>query len=1261
MKQNIFIILGILFSLLCLAQEPQYFRKDYTSKQDLYSKFDNYTTEDGLVSEDVKLILQDKQGYMWFGTSEGLSKFDGYEFTNYQNNPKDTSSISNNFITAIEEDINGDLWIGTKNGLNKLNRTHGTFQRFYAETGETSSLQSSYISELLSDSSGVLWIDTYEGYLHKFNLVDSTLKYYKHPSSEIDIYFVHRLFKDGNNIWICYRNKTQIFNIKEEKFELFEDREIQLLNNDVRLEFSSFSSAIKDELGNYYFGCVHYKTIIYEPQKQTLKTLPFGSVYCMLKGTNNQIWLGGYTLGLVQYDIKTNKFTQYRHNDDNPYSILDRRVWDILEDNSGNIWIATPSGVSKLSPQKQFFQHIRHISNVKASIIENDVQDVIQTKDSNIWIATSNGISVLNKNKKNIETHQHDPKNIEGLLNDKIKCLYQDKEETIWIGGWTGQGMDFIKKGQKIFKHYSISKKINGYDWYVDFAEANDELFVGTFGPLSLTKFDRSHFELYDSFNKIGLNTKTDISIIQSFKNYLFSINFTFSNLNKNKNGAFSDPEISENYFKANSDCIQVIDMDQIEKPNGYEIINGNLFAYTNFNLWIFDTINETFHKNLSKDQEINCIEKAKETDRIWIANENKLKKIQLGLHARELKSITLPAEITDLYSFGDTIYIGTQKGLYFAPESSLQEYNDLTQVKGFESIKINEIMINLYGLIIISSDNGLYILNQDKTIKEHLTPENSELSNGIIHDLFIDNYQNFWIGTQEGLNLYNEENGDIQSWFHNEMDPNSLSGNTIYSITERDDGLYLGTNCGYTIFNLESNSFIRKVSADEKSVQTGLITCLLSDFKDNIWIGNGSNGYSIDYLNTKTNTIKHYHDFPYDSASYKGKDANFIFEDSQNNIWIGTDKGLNKFDRHTETFKLFSKKNGMPTSEIMAMEEDDNGNYWLGSKEGLIKFNEEANSFKQFNTKDGISSNTFSQKAAAKLYSEELVFGSKKGLTVFHPDSIKPFTKPTTFQLTRLFIYDSLAYDDLSELKSIELNDNENNFTIGFSALDFIYPEKQHYQYILEGYDKKWITADYTQRKAKYTDLPYGTYTFLLKASNHDGYWSDEIKKLELSILPPWYQTKIAYAFYLLVFLGFSFLFGTVRIRLVKKRNKELEAEIEKRTEEILQKNEEINQQEISEIIKEHHIQNMKERFSGQEQERKRISRELHDGIAGNLTGIKLFLENLDQEFKGSKRDMLIKDIDRLYNEVRNISHDLLPPEFQDTSIREVLQFYIE
>ena len=1282
MKQYTFIITAILFSVLSLAQEQEYFRHNSKLVDDYYTHFDVFGVENGLCNNIIRVIYQDQYGYMWFGTANGLCKFDGYEFTTFRYNPNDSHSLSNNFINDIKEDKNGDLWIATSDGLNKYLRTQNKFEHIFHNDSIENGLKNNQIKSLLLDSSGNFWVDTYEGYLHQFDVDALIFNPYKYQSSASGRYPFYDLFEEQDHIWITTgASNTVSFNKSKHLFTYLKDRDIDLVKyKDRNGRFDSHTSFIKDKYGNFYWGNSNNYGTLYKPDENVITSLGIPSIFCMQKDKQNRIWYGGYGSGLSLYDPQKNTITRYKPDDNNLHSIPDLQIWSLFIDKNDNLWIGTKNGLAKLSPDKNRFTNWKHFANNLNTIASDNVLDVIQTQDSNIWVASFSGLDCYHHQTRKMEHFKNDPFNPNSLLSNRVRVLFEDSAENLWIGLWAGLGFDKFDKRKRIFQHFKMNSdpKVSGDDWYNAFIEDQNQRFYPIqWSAARIVEFDRKQ-EKYTT-NVYG---GPSMNVISQERNlYFFRQKLWFNNcFYLHDFISHHTQHIVPSEYKAPHSLHEVFNDKRYYQYSDIAVetfinettsCNDILYFGANNGLYFYDETAEIVKKITSKIKNINRIISAGIKNYLWIGASDGLylvdpdnENIILNISDIDTKNIISYQKITALLFDGQNIlWIGTPKGLYQLKILSLEdkEFDLVKLVSGLSNEYITDLAQTADNLLWIGTEEGLNTIKANGDKHTYKTT-NSSVSDDYIHDLYVDSKGELWIATQEGFNHYLSEANTFESWKHDLMNPKTLSNNMVFIITENDHNqLFLGTGKGICKFDIATKTIERYDEAEDYNIDGALLTCGLVDYKNDIWLGNGNHGNSLSRINQKTKKVKHYIDRPYDSSSYKGTVAYFIFEDSKKNIWVGSDKGLNKFDDKTEKFQLYTTDDGLPNNNVVGILEDGKGNLWLSTQGGLAKFNESESSFQIYDTNDGIASDGFNPGAFTKLFSGHMAFGGNKGITIFHPDSIKAQLSVPNLSLNHFFIYDSLAFTDLSEVSSIQLNHQQNNFRIEFSVLDFVNPQQNKYAYQLKGYDKDWIYTDYKDRKAKYTDLPYGNYTFLLKASNHDGYWSNEVKKLEISILPPWYQTKIAYAFYLLVFLGFSFLIGTVRIRLVKKRNKELEAEIAKRTEEILQKNEEINQQEISEVIKEHHIQNMKERFSGQEEERKRISRELHDGIAGNLTGIKLFLENLNQEFKGSKRDLLIKDIDRLYNEVRNISHDLLPPEFQDTSIREVLQFYIE
>lgn len=1250
----VFYFLSAFFSV---AQERVFFQPNYSVNKNSTFEFDVFTNDDGLCNNSVTEIFQDKYGFMWFGTENGLSKFDGYRFTNYLNDPLDSLSISNDYIMDIKEDNYGDLWVATKNGLNKLNREYGTFKRYCSNESNENGLRHNFTTSILVDKEGDLWISTLGGYLHQFNIQREEFKVFPYETKYDIVNIQYDLILDDELIWILNGgSRTKVFNKLTHQFTDInqyvskENSEGELKNINV-----GHTCMIKDTLGNYYFGNYHERGAFLNIKNGNVENLMLGSTYTIIP-YKDFLLLGGFQFGLLFYDIDKNAFEVIQRDESNPKSLPDNFIWKIFIDNSNNIWIGTQNGLAMYATNRSKFKTIKHYSGNDKTLISNKVNDIKYGKDGSLWVATFSGISKLNLSTLKCENFKNDPNNSKSMQGNRVQCIYEDIDTTLWLGYWTGRGFDRFNRTDKTFSHFEMDHRddLGGYDWYNGFLEDS----LGNFYPLQWG----GHFS---AFNRklLKFETINGNPIFQRFKrnkallyhqNKLWVksavANEELSDFTLLKNDPKLDPNDPRSYLKTSYEYPHIIlPFSLSENIEDFYLIYNKVFIITKQGVYIFDSSkNEIL--SLLKLQNVQTLCESNDSKGIWIGTNKGLFYADF-LNSKKLilskETYYKNKEITCVFKDHlNQLWIGTEQGLFLNFDSTLSKAY-------LSSERINIIEQDYKNRLLIGTDKGLYYIDAIKN--ENIIP----IFDSYIYEIYEDEDQDIWIGMNNGLTCI-KSNGDTMHYYHESTNANSISDNTIYKITGNNKGkIFLGTEKGINTIIKSKDTILRNDEVNKYSPQSNLFQCGLTDSNGDIWLGNYKDTKSINKFDPNSKIFTHYFDRDYDSTSYKGNMSYFVFEDSKRQIWIGSDKGLNKFDAKTEEFVLYDK--GFPNNNIVSMEEDDRGNFWLGSLSGLIKYNQNSGEVLVYEQKDGVSSNTFDAGASEKLPDGRLVFGTDKGLTIFHPDSIYPYTKESRFQLTKFYIFDSLVIDDVCSMQSIKLNHNQNNFTIEFSSMDYIAPEKQLYKYLLEGYDKQWIRAGYTQRQAKYTDLPYGTYTFLLKSSNHDGYWSNDVKKLEIKILPPWYHTKLAYVFYFLGFIVLSFLYGNFRIRRVKQRNQELEEAVRIRTEEIKEKTEEISSQRISELLKERKLDIAKERMSGQEEERKRISRELHDGIGGHLTGIKLFLEHILEESKDENITLLLTDVDRLYHEVRNMSHDLLPPEFEETSVKEVLKVYVE
>jgi hypothetical protein len=286
----------------------------------------------------------------------------------------------------------------------------------------------------------------------------------------------------------------------------------------------------------------------------------------------------------------------------------------------------------------------------------------------------------------------------------------------------------------------------------------------------------------------------------------------------------------------------------------------------------------------------------------------------------------------------------------------------------------------------------------------------------------------------------------------------------------------------------------------------------MLEDKKGRIWIGT-DNG--LELLDKKTGTFKHFRHNPNNSKTLSNSHVFSLLEDDNGNIWIATGRGLNKFNPESETFTVYTEKNGLANNFIVGLLSDDKGNIWMSSSKGLSRFNPVTNVCRNYTTGDGLQGDEFRHRAAYKDKNGFMFFGGVNGFNVFHPDSIKDdiFIPPVVITDFHIFNKDVKIGDDqplqkhISEASEIRLNYEQSVFTFEFAALNYSMPKRSAYAYKLEGFDKDWTyTGDI--HTATYTNLDPGEYTFHVTGSNNDGVWNKQGTSIRITITPPFWLT---------------------------------------------------------------------------------------------------------------------------------------------------------
>ena len=422
-----------------------------------------------------------------------------------------------------------------------------------------------------------------------------------------------------------------------------------------------------------------------------------------------------------------------------------------------------------------------------------------------------------------------------------------------------------------------------------------------------------------------------------------------------------------------------------------------------------------------------------------------------------------------------------------------------------------------------------MYKYNFDsKKIKEYSNnnAQNKSLGWGMKNFIFEDKKNRIWIGTYNGLSLYNPITDSFTTYY---AVPENKKGRNNYFVSSFED------NDGNLTFGIwsttENNTRYYSFSLDE-------IT------------GDGKFTYNANYsinFDLKNNGGKLKKISEDDSSKYLPSfTAHSYIEDKNGIVWSGASEGLVKYNPLNHQFKLFTTKDGFPVNTMGGILEDDEGYLWVANSAGVLKVNPDDDSFIHFGKEDGLTNNLFEEyKAAYKSRSGLLFFGGFNGLTVIDPKRFKANTIKPDVHLIDLKIFghsvaittDGILKQSITTTQAIKLAYNQNDITIDYVGLHYKNPVKNKYAYKLEPYQKDWVSAE-NARSAHYTNLAPGEYTFFVKASNSDGVWNEQGRILKITINPPVWATWWAYGIYLIIGLGL--LYSIRRFELNRRQEKE-------------------------------------------------------------------------------------------------------------------------
>ena len=773
----------------------------------------------------------------------------------------------------------------------------------------------------------------------------------------------------------------------------------------------------------------------------------------------------------------------------------------IIQDSKGFIWVGTQVGLNKFDGYS-FKIYKQELAN-KNSLSNNYINCIIEDNEGNIWVGTNEGLNKINAYTNRITQYLVNQNDHNTIPENKIYDLYQDKQGYIWIK--TENYLSRFNPKNVKFRHYEhYNDMFNFTSVNAKFSICEDhkgQLWVATKDGLNY--FDRK------------------LEIFKRYKNDPKDNN-TLSN--NNVKIIYEDKQ--NNLWIGTDDGLNLFNWETEQFIRFYN--NKNDFSISN------NTINDIFEDNHNN---------------LWIASDN-----GLSVFNRKLKKFTS----NEMYS-GDyqlinntsfTSVIQDNSGIIWAGsfQGLLRIKNIKKKFKIFSKDKnnipyfSNNNIIALYennGIVWIGTwGTGLYLFNPNTKQKTWYNTKNSKLVNDFVHKIYKLKNGNIWIGTQDGINVYNHKTKRIEV-LDEIKEFSEFKNNHIYDIHEDDNNdIWIGAKFGlHKIVNDSIISYYNQED-DSTSISANEIYDILQDSKGDLWFATKK---GLNKFNKSTNSFLRYIDDEENSSS--SKEALSVLEDTVNNcLWIGTLWGLNRFDLETHEFKVYTEKDGLPNNLIYAVLSDNFGNLWLSTNRGLSKFSISTNNFSNFGIIDGLQDFEFNHGAYYKSESGELFFGGINGYNSFFPDSIKKNLKIPDVQITsvELLIGKQVEYLSVGKDNSVQVPYKNNLLTIEFSVLDYTNTQKNGYAYKLEGAEDEWVNLG-NRRYATFTNLPSGKYNFRVKGSNSDNVWNEEGVSLKIVVLTPFWKTKIAYVVYVLVSLGLIFWIFQYRTRNLRRSNQEL------------------------------------------------------------------------------------------------------------------------
>ena len=435
-------------------------------------RFDYLTIDDGLSQSDVTAIVQDRTGFLWMGTNNGLNFYDGYRFIRWKWDPKATeNTISGNSIMSLCAGKDGKVWIATTTSLDAYDPNIAGFINYKRKLEEViPNTESFRINKVFCDNEGEIWL-CYRNKLLKLNTTEQRFELWeiKDPIRNLVPSYIQDIKTDRhNNLYLASNRGIFFFDTKNRSFRyLYDDKQPgYYLNRQV-------NAILIEPTGNILAGTVNGLWLLTQ-KGEIIKEIPLEKtkdniITTLCRDSQDQIWAGSRKNGL--YLINNVKTQQFKTDRFDTYGINSNEILSLYEDNSGILWVGTArGGANKLILNESPFTNLRHQTGKENTLSDNHVQAIYTENNETVWLGTRN--SVLNAWNKHTNQFAHYP------FSSHITAINSKSEDELWVG--TGTGLKIFNKKTKRFSNHPAENQLNHSFTSVLYKDKKQTLWCGS-------------------------------------------------------------------------------------------------------------------------------------------------------------------------------------------------------------------------------------------------------------------------------------------------------------------------------------------------------------------------------------------------------------------------------------------------------------------------------------------------------------------------------------------------------------------------------------------------------------------------------------------------------------------------------------------------------------------------------------------------------------------------------------------------------------